>query len=91
MPLTDVAGSDRLKKHGEQPPVSYRTILAYAVIGAFCRVAQSRGNLGHSLDADDPLDGEIGLVGQGAGKVICADLISRNERIGDQELGPLVQ
>lgn len=41
--------------------------------------------------SNDALDGEVCLVGERAGEVVGADLVGRDERVGDQELRPLVQ
>ena len=48
-------------------------------------------NLSHGLDPDDALDGEVRLISERARKVVCAELIRRDQRVRDQELSPPVQ
>ena len=48
-------------------------------------------DLSHGLDADDTLDGKVGLVRKRAREVVRAQLQFGNERVFDQELRPLVE
>lgn len=63
----------------------------YAIVTALCTIAQDRRDCRHGLDTNDTLDGKVSLVGQRSCEIICADLIGWNERIGDQELRPLIE
>jgi hypothetical protein len=62
-----------------------------AVVRALRCVAEQTLDHRHGFDARDALDGEIRLVGEGAGKVVGRDLVLRDERVLDQELRPLVK
>ena len=62
----------------------------HAVILAFRVVPEQTRDLCHGTDSDDALDGQVGLIREAPGEVICADLVRRNQRLLDQELRPLV-
>lgn len=63
----------------------------YRVIGTLSCISYKRSYLGHRFDSNDTLDSKVGLIGQMSSEIIGAKLISRDERIRDQELGPLVK
>jgi hypothetical protein len=62
-----------------------------AIVGCFFGVSEQGCNLAHGLDANNALDGQIGLVRECAGEIIGTDLIGRNKRLCDEVLSPLVQ
>jgi hypothetical protein len=62
-----------------------------AVVRALRRVAEQALDHRHGLDARDAFDGEIRLVGEGAGEVVGRDLVLRDERVLNQELRPLIE
>lgn len=43
------------------------------------------------MDANDTLDGEVSLVSECTSKVVRADLVSGNERLGNEITGPLTK
>ena len=63
----------------------------HAVVVRLRSVARKLGNFGHGLDAHDTLDSEIGLVRERSCEVIRAELVRGDERVRDQEAGPLVK
>ena len=64
---------------------------AYAIVVCLGGVAQETSNLGHSLDANNALNSEIGLVRKRARKVVRAELCRGDERVRDQEPSPLIK
>ena len=48
-------------------------------------------NLGHSLDANDTLDGEVSLVSERTSKVVRADLVSGDKSLRNEIAGPLIE
>ncbi len=58
---------------------------------AIVDVTGAVGDLRHSFDADDTLDGEIGLIGKSASEVICGDLVHRNQGVVNEVVVPLLQ
>ena len=48
-------------------------------------------DLSHGLDADDTLDGKVRLVLELASKIVCRELLLRDERVRNQEARPLVE
>ncbi len=68
-----------------------KACLKYTVVVAFGGIPENQGNFCHSLDSNDAFDSEIGLIGQRSREIISADLVSRNKRVGDEELRPLIQ
>ena len=63
----------------------------HAIVVALRSLTDERGNLGHGLDAYYTLDSEVSLVRQATCEVVRANLVSGNQRLRNQELGPLVQ
>ena len=61
------------------------------VVGGIRVVARDVGDLRHGADADDALEGEVGLVGQRAREVVGGDLVGGDQGFLDQVLGPLVE
>ena len=61
------------------------------VVGCVCGVAGEVGDDGHGLDADHTLEGEVGLVGEGAGEVVGGDLVGGVEGVLDEVGGPLLE
>lgn len=63
----------------------------YTVVVSLRSVADEPGDLRHSLDSDDTLDGEVGLVRKAACEVVRAELQLWDEGVRDQKLRPLVE
>ena len=56
---------------------------AYAIVVCLGGIAQETSDLGHSLDANNALNGKVGLVRKRARKVIRAELFRGDERVRD--------
>ena len=63
----------------------------HTVVRRFLAVSSEARDLGHRLDADNTLDGQVGLVRECASEVVRAELIRRDEGIRNQILGPLIE
>ena len=66
-------------------------MMSYSVVVALSRVTQQRGDFSHSPNSNDTFDSQVSLIRERPCKVIRANLISWNECVRDQELGPLVE
>ena len=63
----------------------------HTVVRRFLAVSSEARDLGHRLDADNTLDGQVGLVRECASEVVRAELVRRDERICNEELRPLIK
>lgn len=69
----------------------FRPRCTYTIVLLVDHVAKHARDLGHSLDADDTLDGKVSLVSEGACKVVRANLVSGNKSLCNEIAGPLVK
>lgn len=67
------------------------TTITYTVVPLIGCVAQNAGDHRHGLDADNPFDCQIGLVGESPSKIIRANLVRGNEGFCDKVSGPLIK
>ena len=63
----------------------------HTVVRRFLAVSSEARDLGHRLDADNTLDGQVGLVRECASEVVRAELVRRDEGVRNQVLSPLVE
>ena len=55
------------------------------IIVGLIRVSQSPRDFRHGSDTDNSLDRQVGLVSEMTRKVICAELLGRNQGVSDEE------
>ena len=78
-------------RDAEVLPLSDVVVGGGGVIGAVGGVAGQVGDDGHGLDSNHALESQIGLVGEGAGKVVGGDLVGGIKGVLDEVRGPLLQ
>lgn len=60
-----------LQIHRKPFPLTHIPLRNTRIITRHALIPQDAPDLGHGADADDPLDGEVGLVRERACEVVC--------------------